>query len=374
MPDTKYLYKRGPIWWFQKRHKTQILRHSLETDDLRQAQKRRDRILEEIAAGQWGESRPRTFNEAAERWIDEHIPTLKPKSRTRYRVSLEKLLEIFDGVPINTISSKILSEFEQARRADGVTPTTIRRDLACLSSLLSSAEEWEWLDGNPVKAYVRGRAKKGLVEGAPKTRYLSIEEEARLLNPKHVAPKAAQAIAFAIDTGLRKEEQFSLLRSDVDTTKWTITVRAAVAKSGRSRTIPLFERSRELVAMILEMPSESPYLFTTSAGERYSANSPTMYEALQKAVRNAGLAERVAWHDLRRTCGCRLLNEYGYSMHEVSAWLGHSSVQVTERHYAFLQFDRLSARRDARESKVAASIRSVDTQFVTHEASRNEKD
>lgn len=350
MPDTKYLYKRGTTWWLQKRHASKIIRHSLETNDLRQAQARRDRILEELAAGQWGEGRPRTFNEATERWIDEHIPTLKPKSQTRYRVSLMNLLEVFDGIALNKISSKILSEFEQARRADGVTPATIRRDLACLSSLLSSAEEWEWLDGNPVKAYVRGRAKKGLTEGQPKTRYLSIEEEARLLRPGVVPPKAAQAIAFAIDTGLRKEEQFSLLRSDVDTTKWTITVRAAVAKSGRSRTIPLFERSRELVERILEQPNDSPFLFTTNDNQRYSPNSPTMYEALQKGVRRAGLAERVAWHDLRRTCGCRLLNEYGYSMHEVSAWLGHSSVQVTERHYAFLQFDRLSRRRDAHEA------------------------
>src|SRR5215472_11285069 len=47
------------------------------------------------------------------------------------------------------------------------------------------------------------------------------------------------------------------------------------------------------------------------------------------------------WHDLRRTCGCRLLQDYGLSMELVSTWLGHSSITVTERHYAFLKVDHL---------------------------------
>jgi integrase len=64
---------------------------------------------------------------------------------------------------------------------------------------------------------------------------------------------------------------------------------------------------------------------------------PTNYEALQKAVRRAGHAiatplEHVEWHDLRRTCGCRLLQDLGFSMEETSRWLGHSSIKVTERH------------------------------------------
>ena len=34
------------------------------------------------------------------------------------------------------------------------------------------------------------------------------------------------------------------------------------------------------------------------------------------------------WHDLRCTCGCRLLQDHKMSMEEVSKWLGHSSVKV----------------------------------------------
>lgn len=58
-----------------------------------------------------------------------------------------------------------------------------------------------------------------------------------------------------------------------------------------------------------------------------------------------------SWHDLRRICGCRLLQgqratELGshpkLAMEEVSKWLGHSSISVTERHYAFLTVDTLT--------------------------------
>jgi len=45
----------------------------------------------------------------------------------------------------------------------------------------------------------------------------------------------------------------------------------------------------------------------------------------------------LTWHDLRRTCGCRLLQDHKMSMEAVSKWLGHSSIQVTEKAYAFLE-------------------------------------
>lgn len=60
----------------------------------------------------------------------------------------------------------------------------------------------------------------------------------------------------------------------------------------------------------------------------------------QRRAERAGVAE-VDWHDLRRTCGCRLLQVYGLPMEKVSAWLGHSDVRVTQQRYAFLRVDDL---------------------------------
>ena len=78
------------------------------------------------------------------------------------------------------------------------------------------------------------------------------------------------------------------MRTDVDLHRHEITVRPEHAKSGRGRRVPILPRT---VAMLREMFAEqlSPYVFTTNAGSLYSQKSPTMYEALQKAVRRAGI-------------------------------------------------------------------------------------
>lgn len=83
-------------------------------------------------------------------------------------------------------------------------------------------------------------------------------------------------------------------------------------------------------------------LFVTAKGKRYSSNSPTLYEALQKGCRRAGIP-RTSWHDLRRTCGCRLLQEHGLSFDQVREWLGHADVRITQQRYAFLRIDQLHA-------------------------------
>lgn len=355
------LVKRGPVWYFRKEVAGTQKWISLETPNLRIAEERRDKLLAEIKADggvKWGDKRSRTFNTAAERFGREHFKNLKPKTRKRYLVSIANLLEEFDRVSLSDITSSRLYDFEIRRAADNVSGSTIIRDLACLSSIFTLAEVWEWADRNPVKSYMRGRAMQGLTDGEPRTRYLSQDEEQEVL--ACAAPKALKAIIFAIETGLRKTEQFSMLRADIDKRSRQIMVRGEIAKNHKQRTVPLFERA---LAVLDRMPADlrSPYLFVTKDGHPYSGDSPTHYEALQKAVRRANASRlkvgrapmaHVEWHDLRRTCGCRLLQDRKFSMEEVSRWLGHSSIKVTEKHYAFLNVEQLHRAVARTESRV----------------------
>jgi len=66
----------------------------------------------------------------------------------------------------------------------------------------------------------------------------------------------------------------------------------------------------------------------------------TMDRGLKAAAKRAGIVD-LRWHDLRRTCGCRLLQDHGLSIEKVSKWLGHSSTAITERAYAFLNVEQL---------------------------------
>src|SRR5262249_55077245 len=155
-----------------------------------------------------------------------------------------------------------------ARRTDGVKPGTIRRDLACLSSMLTSAIDWEWIDdgGNPVPGYLRRRAKRGLKEAPGRTRYLSPTEETRRL--EHGTSDVRNAIVLAIDTGLRREEQFSLTWRQIDADRCTVST-TTDTKSSRSRKVPLPSRSRTILGT-LTRKLDCPYVLVNSeTGTRY---------------------------------------------------------------------------------------------------------
>lgn len=332
------LRKRGNVWWFRITKGGVDYEGSLETGNLGLAKERLERERQKLTASRFGEKPRRTFDEAALRFAREHFKTLRPKSRKRYAVSLQALADHLHGTFLDEIGSARLGDFERARLAAGVTSSTVRRDLACLSSLYSRAEEWEWVSSNPVKPYKRGRAKAGLKEAAARTRYLSEAEEAAVLEA--MPAKASTAAAFAIDTGLRKEEQFSLELTDIDFAANQIRVRPEIAKNGQERFVPMLERARAIAIRLAGERVGRVPLFVTEDGNRYSPESPTMYEALQKGCRRAGVA-RVSWHDLRRTCGCRLFQVHGLSLEKVSAWLGHGDVRITQQRYAFLKIVQL---------------------------------
>lgn len=128
--------------------------------------------LNELEAIAWGEKPHRSYAAAKEKFIKEHLTAIKPLAAKRYGVSLKHLSEHFGDKTLDQITSAELSSFETKRRQQGVSPSTIRRDFACPSSLLSSCVDWEWLDSNTVPAYVRRRSKRGLKESPPRTRYL----------------------------------------------------------------------------------------------------------------------------------------------------------------------------------------------------------
>jgi integrase len=321
------IYKRGKTYWARAQRDGQDIRRSLKTADKRTAETRFRQWLEELDGAAF-DGVKRSYAEAEERFVKEHLTTLKPTSARRYGVSLTNLAATFGNKMLHEIGSAELSGFETRRRTDGVTSSTIRRDLACLSSLLTSAIDWEWLKENPVPGYLRRRAKRGLKEGQAKTRYLTEAEEKKLLDAASDEPR--QAMMLALDTGLRLNELFDLKWSQVDLEKGVIST-GTVTKSGRNRVVPVPARSAQILRSLKRYP-KVPYVLVNPDTE---TRFVTMQTALRGARRRAGIAH-VTWHDLRRTAGCRWLQRDGRTLAEVSMLLGHSSVLVTEKSYAFL--------------------------------------
>lgn len=328
------IYLRGKRYWARAQRNGREHRTPLKTTSKTVAERRYRQWLDDLDAIAWGDKPRRRFDEAAEKFVNEHLPTLKPSSARRYGVSLDWLADEFEGKFLDQIGTAALMEFERKRR-EMASPPTVRRDLACLSSIFGCCVEWEWCDANPVPAYMRRRKKRGLREAPAKTRYLTHSEETKLLAA--ATPAVRKAIMFAIDTGLRRGEQFGLTWDKVDLQAGCLWLDGAT-KSGKPRRVPLLPRSAQILA---QMPRHirSPYVFRHDTGKPIK----TMNKGLAAARRRAAI-RALCWHDLRRTCGCRRLQDDGLSMEAVKEWLGHESVVTTERTYAFLEFEHLQAR------------------------------
>jgi integrase len=360
------IYRRGKVYWGRANRQNQEYRRSLKTADRAVAEKRLRAWLDELDAIAWGDKPRRSYAQAEEKFIREHLTTLKPKAALRYGVSLKHLSEHFGSMMLNEITSAELSAFESKRRVKAVRPGTIRRDLACLSSLLTSCVDWEWIEANIVPAFLRRRSKRGLKEAPPRTRYLTTDEETRLIaaaSPANMRNKsgrqagkwtcAREAIIVSIDTGLRREELFSLSWPQIDFGRGVI-VTTTWKKNGRARLVPLPERSRTVLGTITRRFDGNYVFVNPSTGGRFTS----MDKGLHGAMRRAKITD-LRWHDLRRTAGCRWLQRDGKTIAEVSLLLGHSSVKVTEDRYAFLEAETV-ARSLSGRTKVGTSATDLE--------------
>ncbi|MEM6623874.1 MAG: tyrosine-type recombinase/integrase [Pseudomonadota bacterium] len=341
-------YTRGPWWWARGQVQGQEIREPLNV----RVADTPEHVAEQLAA-EWldakraearGDAPTRTYDEIATLFILERLPELREKGAKRYRSSLRNLTPFFEGKRLGEINADTLRVFEKARRAGGASTSTVRRDLHCLSAAITFFGDENDLDiANPVSRYLRRRARQGaLREGDARTRYLSHDEEVALLEAARARADKdrrvaglAEAIEFAIDTGARLEEQFGMKWQDVSQKREEIRIRSESAKGGKGRVIPLFERSAQILAQ-LPRPIEGGWIWRKRDGSRFNDRT----DAFKTACKAAGIKD-LLWHDLRRTCGCRRLQDQGWSMEQVCRLLGHASVTITEKHYAFLEVENL---------------------------------
>jgi integrase len=280
---------------------------------------------------------------------------IRHQSARRYGVSLAHLDRELGHMMLNSIGSAQLVEFETARRSAGVSAPTIRRDLACLSSLFGFAIEREIVDVNPVSAFLKRARKRGLRESEARTRYLNHAEEHALITeagrritagkldrrsfkgPRNDMMLSA-AVIVAIKSGLRLREQLDLTWGDVDLVRKVARITAARAKGRKTREVVLLDPA---VSVLHALPRhiKSNFVFWHRDGACFRHFD----RGFKAAAKRAKIVD-LRWHDLRRTHGCRLLQDHGWSIEMVQAQLGHQSVTQTQKAYAFLEIEQRLAR------------------------------
>lgn len=331
------LYRRGRTWWLDfrhdgKRHVLRIGKNISRTVAGEIASVKRAGILKG-EAGIGKKRRNVSFEKARAEFIAWAETNKKPKTARHYRQHLERLSKTFDGKLLGEIDPLSIERYKRSRivEKDGkrVGTVAVNRELACLRKLFNFARGLRLYEGkNPLSKIESGEdAVKFLKEPKGRTRYLEPEEEEKLLE---VATEPLRTIILvAIYTGLRVfSEILTLLWRDVDFRRGLVTVQAAYAKNGRSRSVPMNAEVREALSRLKE-DACAEQVFVSRKGEPFRS----IRTAFETACRKAGLTD-VTPHVLRHTFASRLAMA-GYDLRTIQELGGWEELNMVKR-YAHL--------------------------------------
>jgi len=326
------------------RHVVRLGKHIARHAAKEIAQVKRGAILK----GEAGIGRKRkdlSFDEARkkfEAWAD---ASKKPGTARAYKECLRRLAESFSGSPLSALSPFLVEKHKQQRIQDGAR-VRANRELAVLKSLFNRCREWRLFEGdNPVESV------KLLKEPRRRLRFLEPDEEDRLL--AECAEPLRSLILIGTNCGLRlKSEALTLRWSDVDVVRRTLTVSAAYAKSGTSRTVSL---NSVMLAVLNRLPKISEFVFAKPNGKPYHA-----IRGFRAACQRAGLTG-VTPHSTRHTFATRLV-ENGVDLRTVQELGGWATLSLIQR-YAHVSPSR-------KVEAVEGLARHSPTLFTTAENSR----
>jgi integrase len=237
-----------------------------------------------------------------------------------WRIAMLWCDHLGDKTPLKDITHARILGATGAMRAVMVSNGTMNRRVAVLSKVLHLAQDMGALDAVPKLPRWR--------EAAPRERYLSPDEEDRLLESALLSvPTVYNGIIFLIQTGCRVGEMFALTSKDIDEHRAPLLwhVRAETTKTNKARVIPLTTEARQALRRQQQIHSHMPW---------GSALTRSQFNHAWEQVRKAAGLEDVRLHDLRHTFASRLVQR-GVSIYTVQHLLGHTNVSTTMR-YAHL--------------------------------------
>ena len=236
----------------------------------------------------------------------------------------ERYLTQNEVTKLKDITPLVVEGFKSQIIAKGDSPVTFNRYLELLKASLNKAIEWSLLRENRLKNFKRLKSDR-----TRQIRFLSQEEIERILSQADDFMR--KAILIFLYTGLRRSELVYLEWKDIDFETGLIHIQSKAEygfhpKSYKPRSIPM---CRELQAMLLDMPQAGRFLFDN--GNNQPLHHPnTYYKMIMQIYKKAGI-EGANLHTLRHTFASHLIMK-GVDARTVQEYLGHSSLQITEKY------------------------------------------
>lgn len=343
------LYLRGAMWYLDcridgKRHVVKLGKNIKRTVAGELANVKRAGILKG-EAGIGRKKKDLSFKEAREKFEAWAEANKKSGTAQAYKECLRRLAESFGEKRLSEVAPFLIEKHKQRRIQTGAR-IRANRELAVLKSLFNRCREWKLFEGeNPVISV------KMVKEPRRRLRYLEREEEDRLL--AQCAEPLRTLIVVGTNCGLRlKSEALTLRWVDVDMGHRTLTVAAAYAKSGTSRTVLL---NSVVFAALGKLPRRGEFVFAKPNGKPYHA-----IRGFREACQRAGITG-VTPHTLRHSFATRLV-ENGVDLRTVQELGGWATLSLVQR-YAHVSPIR-------KAEAVEGLVKNSTTSFTTPEIHR----
>lgn len=272
-------------------------------------------------------------------WTTTYQPTYS--SRKRHPERDRSIMGHVEGsflasMPLNEVQKsdcdRYLNERRQAFAANPhrkhptrICEDTVQRERSFLHALFQQAVESDVIAKNPWHKVERK-------DYTARNRVVTPEQQQIMLS--RVSPRFQRFILFLLGTGVRLNEARGINPDrDLHLDNRFVTV---TGKFGKTRDVPL---PVALVPVLRQQLEED--------GRLWRQNPQRLREIVGQSCLGTPELPHFSPHDLRHTFGHRWLADGG-DIFKLSKILGHESVGVTEKHYAYLLKENLRDAMDAR--------------------------
>ena len=317
-----YKPKGCKVWWVSFVYQGRQVRRSTETRDKRLAEKIYSKLHTQIAEDKWfdaDEGKRRTFLELAQKYEDTDFKELK--GWYSVRSYLKGLKEFFGPYKLSEINPALIDDFKQMRKAKGVKPATINRQLNIFKRIFNLARKrWMWIKHVP-PIEMEAKADKKRV------RHLSFEEYHKLLD--NCDSYMRHIVTVAAWTGLRLGNVVNLKRAQVNLSSRTITIDSSETKNGEYLTIPISEVAFTALKDAMKIIRlKSPYVFSKDDGLPFCKR--VVQRRFREALERAQI-EDFRFHDLRH-CFASWNRQAGVDIDTLADLMGHKDTRMTRRY------------------------------------------
>lgn len=261
-------------------------------------------------------------------------------SQRAYAKALQDFIAWYSAERRPPFGRAVVQQYRGVLESSDLKPASVNLRLSAIRKLADEAAENGLLDRGVAQGIV---SLKGVRQPGNRAGNWLTREQARNLlaqpDSKTLEGKRDRAIlAVLLGCALRRSELAALQFPDIQQRdgRWVFVDLEGKGKRIRTVPIPPFVKAA-IDAWTAAAKIAEGALFRRVRERKYPDSTPgglserMIWHIVMKYARSLGLPEKLAPHDLRRTCA-KLCRDSGGELEQIQFLLGHASIQTTERY------------------------------------------